>query len=241
MRCVIAKFGIHLPLGKTGENLVTQVRFPVVKLWKKLYGEGTFQLVNQRPDDDYVYACVIEQDEDNIIWNVTNTDLAQAGSGNCELQYYIGQHELAKSLTWKTVIGETIYTDEHEPPDPWKPWVEEDLRVNSDYEALKNHPSINDEELVGNKTSEDLGLQDQLIDGETIKTINGESILGPGNIEIIPATEGNYNDLSNKPQINQVELIGNKTLDDLDIQVKGEYADSALTNMEIEHIINSFI
>ena len=33
-----------------------------------------------------------------------------------------------------------------------------------------------------------------------------------------------YNELINKPQINNVELIGNKTLDDLGIQPKGDYA-----------------
>lgn len=32
-----------------------------------------------------------------------------------------------------------------------------------------------------------------------------------------------YTDLTNKPQINSVELTGNKTLDDLGIQAKGEY------------------
>ena len=34
----------------------------------------------------------------------------------------------------------------------------------------------------------------------------------------------NYNTLQNKPQINSVELSGNKSLDDLGIQAKGEYA-----------------
>ncbi len=33
-----------------------------------------------------------------------------------------------------------------------------------------------------------------------------------------------YNDVGNKPQINKVELMGNKTLDDLGIQAKGNYA-----------------
>lgn len=33
----------------------------------------------------------------------------------------------------------------------------------------------------------------------------------------------NYNSLKNKPSINNVELSGNKTLDELGIQEKGEY------------------
>lgn len=42
----------------------------------------------------------------------------------------------------------------------------------------------------------------------------------------IPSTTGgttNYNDLSEKPKINDVELKGNKTLDELGIQPKGKY------------------
>lgn len=40
------------------------------------------------------------------------------------------------------------------------------------------------------------------------------------------STEGttNYTDLENKPKINNVELTGNKTLDELGIQAKGDYA-----------------
>lgn len=33
-----------------------------------------------------------------------------------------------------------------------------------------------------------------------------------------------YNQLTNKPQINNIELVGNKTLDELGIQAKGDYA-----------------
>lgn len=39
-----------------------------------------------------------------------------------------------------------------------------------------------------------------------------------------------YNDLYNKPQINEVELRGNKTFDDL--------GDHTLTNIEIKEIFN---
>lgn len=44
------------------------------------------------------------------------------------------------------------------------------------------------------------------------------------NIIINTSGTSNYNELINKPQINNIELIGNKTLDDLGIQPKGDYA-----------------
>ena len=50
-----------------------------------------------------------------------------------------------------------------------------------------------------------------------------------------------YNDLNNKPSINNVTLSGNKTLNDLNIQAKGNYvqANQAMTNEAILAIINN--
>lgn len=53
-------------------------------------------------------------------------------------------------------------------------------------------------------------------------------------------TERNYNNLYNKPSINNIELMGNRSLDDLDIQIKGNYPDEALTNQDIENILKNF-
>lgn len=52
---------------------------------------------------------------------------------------------------------------------------------------------------------------------------------------------GSYNDLNDKPSINNVTLIGDKSLSDIGAQAEGEYADSALTNLEIEDLLNRFI
>ena len=82
-----------------------------------------------------------------------------------------------------------------------------------DYDNLTHKPQINGHELVGNKSSDDLGLQGKLTAGENV-TIdeNGE----------ISATGGtdDYEELTNKPQINSVELSGNKALDNLGVQAK---------------------
>ena len=53
----------------------------------------------------------------------------------------------------------------------------------TNYSQLSNKPSINSVELNGNKTSSDLSLQDVLVSGTNIKTINNTSILGSGNID----------------------------------------------------------
>lgn len=69
--------------------------------------------------------------------------------------------------------------------------------------------------------------QEQLVSGTNIKTINGESILGEGNLEISGSGgTTDYTQLTNKPQINFVELSGNKSLSNLGIQPAGNYIEA---------------
>lgn len=58
-------------------------------------------------------------------------------------------------------------------------------------------------------------------------------------VKISPPQSGgttNYNYLQNKPKINNVELIDNKSLEDLGIQ-----ENEALSNLEIEEVLKNFI
>ena len=67
-------------------------------------------------------------------------------------------------------------------------------------------------------------LQEELVSGTNIKTINGTAILGSGNIEVGGGGTSDYTQLTNKPQINSVELTGNKSLSDIGAQPAGDYA-----------------
>lgn len=73
--------------------------------------------------------------------------------------------------------------------------------------------------------------QNALVSGTNIKTINEQSILGSGNITI-ETGESDYSELSNKPQINNVTLSGNKSLNDLGIQPAGNYITKAVNDLE---------
>ena len=58
-----------------------------------------------------------------------------------------------------------------------------------------------------------------------IKTINNQSLIGTGNIDIQGGSgTSDYSDLENKPSINNVTLSGNKSLNDLGVQPAGDYA-----------------
>lgn len=83
----------------------------------------------------------------------------------------------------------------------------------SDLNEDSTHRTVTDSEKAtwNNK-------QNTLVSGTNIKTINNQSILGEGNINIEGGSgTTDYNDLENKPRINNVELNGNKSLQDLGI------------------------
>lgn len=75
---------------------------------------------------------------------------------------------------------------------------------------------------------QDVKVNNQSVfDGEdaniNLKTINNQSIIGEGNINIESGTSA-YADLPDKPSINDVTLSGNKTSADLGLQPAGNYA-----------------
>ena len=84
---------------------------------------------------------------------------------------YLTEHQHLKTINDQSIIG-------------YGNIVIEGGSGTSDYENLSNKPSINSVELDGNKSLEDLGIQPELVSEVNIKTINGNSILGEGNLVI---------------------------------------------------------
>lgn len=71
-----------------------------------------------------------------------------------------------------------------------------------DYDELDNKPQINSYTLEGNKTGEQLGLQDKINDLSTIRSgaAKGATAVQPRDLARV-ATTGSYTDLNNKPTI----------------------------------------
>lgn len=92
----------------------------------------------------------------------------------------------------------------------------------TNYNELDNKPSINGVTLIGNKTAADLSILPVPIVGENDnnKILTASYSGGVGSYSWQPAPSSgttDYTELTNKPQINSVELIGNKSLADLGI------------------------
>ena len=70
--------------------------------------------------------------------------------------------------------------------------------------------------------------------------INNEAVNVKVGMQKVKGGTNNYKELDNLPSINDVVLIDNKTLDDLNIQIKGDYPSEYITNSEIEELLNNF-
>lgn len=79
---------------------------------------------------------------------------------------------------------------------------------------------LEDEEIVIEETDSNDGIE-----------VVNESIVNIGT--------KNYKELDNKPSIEGVVLINDRSLDELGIQEKGDYANSRITNMELEEIFRN--
>ena len=116
----------------------------------------------------------------------------------------------------KTYMIKTLYDEEGKPFAP----------VTS-YDALINEQGTSLEESLQNK-----------VDFEDIVSGQGITVTTEGeeeNKKVVIRTDIDYNDLDNKPAINGVLLEGGKSLDDLSIQKKGDYAtNSRVTSLEKE-------
>lgn len=86
----------------------------------------------------------------------------------------------------------------------------------SDYTDLENKPQINSTTLSGDKSSSDLGLQDALVSGTNIKTINSTSLLGEGDVTVQETLVSG----TNIKTINNTSLLGSG---DITISSGGTY------------------
>lgn len=150
MRNIIIENDGTIFLGKTGENLATQIQFPLVEKYRATFGEGTFQLLVKRATDEHPYAVSLTLSGDNVCWSVENTDVAIVGYGSCELQYFVGE-TLAKSLTWRTKVVEGM-GEAGDAPEPWQSWIDDVLAAGS--QAQESAQEAKESELNAKESEE---------------------------------------------------------------------------------------
>ena len=119
-------------LGRRNENQARCVMFDIVE-WQRTYGEGTVQLLAQRPQEDTPYPCAVTVENGLVRWVIKEADVAMPGEGKAELRYYVGE-TVAVSDTYRTWVLPSLGEAGSEPPAPEQSWVETVLQAARDAE-----------------------------------------------------------------------------------------------------------
>ena len=144
---IITVNGSDIPIGRKGENLVTQIRFPIAG-WAEKYGDGTFGLLAQRQGDANPYPVSITTDSEYVYWDVTSSDTGVAGIGKAELRYTVGE-ALAKSVVYITRTAPAL-GDAGDPPEPYESWVNDVMDAAQTVEDIAANLYVEDPQNDGN-------------------------------------------------------------------------------------------
>ena len=131
---------------------------------------------------------------------------------------FLTEHQPLKTINGESLVGTGNITIEG---------------FSGDYNDLTNKPSI------PTKTSELTNDSGFLTEYQPLKTINGESIVGTGNIEI-SGFSGSYNDLTDKPNLSTVattgsynDLTNKPTIPSNTVEMVVEFADGTSTTYNV--------
>ena len=94
-----------LNLGFVGENEHTRVTVDCKKLYDQYPGASASLTV--QPPEGEAYPAVIERDGDSVIWDVTDSDLLEAGTGELQLSFTAEPH-VAKSVIGRFKVSRSI-------------------------------------------------------------------------------------------------------------------------------------
>lgn len=111
-----------IPLGRCGENIVTELAFDVAA-WLSDHGSNsTIRLMLQRSQDDAAYPCMMTIDGIYAVYTLTSADTEYVGTGRAELRLTNGS-KVAKSRIFSTIVT-TSLDDSEDTPSPWQSWMD---------------------------------------------------------------------------------------------------------------------
>lgn len=129
-----------VPLGRLGEQNVTEVAFDISD-WLTEYGEGgDVVLLIQRPGDSAAYPVEPEAADGLAVYSLTDADTQYAGKGKMQLRYSVGGEIVKKSQIYSTITLQAL-DGSGEVPEPWQSWVDELTELKNDAEAAAQEAS----------------------------------------------------------------------------------------------------
>lgn len=231
-------------LGVDGENLQENIVFK----FDDEFVDGTARIEITMQDNTKSYIMITKVDETYVM--PVKSILTKTGLNKMQLVITQGTDDeeipIFKSKMFSFFIAESINADT-EQPEGYPQWIDKaNTKLNEidnfDIDAIKelNEATITITDRYGVEKSVQIfdgakgddgkDGKDAVINGvNTLRMVAGNNISIEQDDDVLTinaegSASNSYNNLSNKPKINNVELSGNKSLDDLNIQEKGDYA-----------------
>ena len=113
--------GTTIPIGFEGENEHTRVIIYCTSLINK-YPNAVATMVIKPPVGD-IYPKTITQDDNMVIWDVTDVDCSYPGNGQYQLTF-TDNNEVIKTYIGSFFIRESLSTT-GQPPEPLEDWLQE--------------------------------------------------------------------------------------------------------------------
>lgn len=151
-------------IGYKGENVHTEIRFDAAEVFAE-YPDATTKMLVRNPEG-VLYPVELTRDEGDLVWLVTRSDLAAAGSGRYQISFLDGE-EVFKTCIGTIIIQNSLDGEEGDIPDPIETWIEKaDAILDEAQEDIERAEALIDTTLesatkaegyaVGQKDGEDV-------------------------------------------------------------------------------------
>ena len=121
-------------IGRRGTYDTLQIAFDLSYLVES-YDNGVAVLAVKRSQDESAYPAVTSQEDDLLLWTVSETDTYYVGAGEAQLMWYV-DGGLAKTIIYPMVVMKDILATSEEAPDAYQEWV--DALIAEGAETLQN-------------------------------------------------------------------------------------------------------
>jgi len=117
-------------VGRRGETNATEVVFDLTPIISE-FGDGRAALLVKRTHTEDAYTVTtVRRIGTDFIWRVSDLDTAIAGTGKCELWWYVDE-VLAKTIVWHIYVQNDI-GDPGQPPEPYEEWLAQLTKLATD-------------------------------------------------------------------------------------------------------------
>ena len=229
-------------IGRRGTYDTMQIAFNLSYLVES-YGNGVAVLAVKRSQDSSAYPAVTTQEDDLLLWTVSETDTYYVGAGECQLMWYV-DGGLAKTIIYPMVVMRDILATAEEAPGAYQTWVDdltalgvETLQNAQDAaQSASDAEDAKDDAVTAKEAAEAAASTLQNVSATATTLEPNQPATASYNDGVfsfgIPKGESSggtsdYTDLTNKPSINNVTLTENKTAADLGLATPSDIPTTA--------------